>query len=137
MRMNSLTLSMCLISLLTITTLAVAEDLDPKWLVGKWQGESQPQGSFHPAQIVIQVKADGTFEGEANSPAFAAVNLQDGKWKIAGDTAMFEYRSDVVTRGAGRQLTNSMWTLKRNGETLEGTGVNISVQYGLKFKKAK
>ena len=136
-------ISVCLVGLLTITTLALAEDLDPNWLFGKWQGETRAQGPGRGAQVQIQVKPDGTFEGEAHSPGLAGVIFQDGKWKIAGDTAMFDYRSDVVTTGgrggAGRQLTNSTWTLKRTGEDLEGTGLNHSnsAQYGLKFKKAK
>jgi hypothetical protein len=143
MRLNTLMLTVCLVALLASSGTVVAQDLDASWLVGKWQGNSQPQGSARPAQIVIQVKADGTFEGEAHSPGLAGVIFQDGKWKIAGDTAMFDYRSDVVTTGgrggAGRQLTNSTWTLKRTGEDLEGTGLNHSnsAQYGLKFKKAK
>jgi hypothetical protein len=89
------------------------------------------------------VKLDGTCEGESQSVGVALTTLRDGKWKITGDTVTFNHRADEVLGGGsrgGRVLTNSTWTLKRAGESLDGNGVTnsvIVVQYSMKLNKAK
>jgi hypothetical protein len=141
MRRCSLVWGVCLVSLLTIATLAVADDLDASWLVGKWNGEGRSEdpmvGDF---QLRIQVKPDGTFEGESQTRGYGALPYQDGKWKVTGDTVTFTNRTYVTDRYSGRVPRSETWILKRAGENLEGSGVYESVRSyksSLTLKKAK
>jgi len=115
----------------------MAQNLDAAWLAGKWQGDVQiPR--VPPIPVRILVKADGTFEGEAQDPRFGLSPLLDGKWEIAGDTVKFDYRIDLQTRN-GRMTSQPRWTLKRDGEDLVGTGLNpaTSAQWDMALRRAK
>ena len=136
MRLYSLILTVCFVAALTVSGAAVADDLSPEWLIGQWAGEQQLLGD-RPYPLELTVKSDGTFTGEIVFQV-GLTKLQDGKWKIAGDTVRFDYRTDIQGR-AGRSTTSATWTLKRNGEDLEGTGFNHtnSRTYRMILKKRK
>lgn len=121
-----------------VATASAQEKLDANWIVGKWQGNIQFRQGLRPAPIEFLLKADGTFEGEAQAANLGAVTLQDGKWEISGDAVTFKYRTEANTPG-GRSVSNSTWTLMRKGEDLEGTGVNhtTSLQFSATLKRAK
>ena len=135
MKRCSRILAVCLVTVLAVSGAAVAEDFKPEWLVGTWQGIRQPsQGRLAPVEV--RVKSDGTFEGEATAPTFGPVPYRHGKWRIAGNTVIFESH---VTAPSGNFASLIVWTLKRNGEDLEGTGLRKtdSFQYPVKLKKGK
>jgi len=131
-------LKVVFVALLTASGGAIAQDLDAAWLVGSWQSETQsPRGRA----VEIVVKSDGSFQGEEQSARLGTVQFRDGKWEIAGDTVTFNYRTDVQKRFKGQNIDSSTWTwtLKRNGEDLEGTRVDQSTsrQNAIKLKKSK
>lgn len=119
-------------------TASAQEKLDANWIVGKWQGELRSQSGGRSSPMEFRVKADGTFEGDVQTPSLGNAPFLDGKWDIAGDTATFKYRLDVVG-SRGRLMSNSTWTMMREGEDLEGTGINntTSLQFSGTFKRAK
>jgi hypothetical protein len=138
MKVCSLISLVCLLGLLAVSEPAIAQNLDANWLAGKWQGETQAPRA-RPSQVEILVKGDGTFTGEFQSQAFGLYPALDGKWEIAGDTVTFSYRTDFQAQYAGRLISASTWTLKRNGENLEGKGLNqtVSFQWDMKLKRSK
>ena len=116
MRLCSLISIVCLVGLLTVWGVAVAQELDANWVVGKWQGLAEFVSGK--AQLEITVKSDGTFEGDARAQGLGLVYYREGKWGIAGDTITFTYLSDAGARGTSK----GRWTLKRNEADLEGNG---------------
>ena len=109
---------------------ALAQAPDANWLVGKWRGVFEGNRQRSGPQIVI--RSDGTFEGEAPSSLVGLIRYQKGKWRTAGDTVILEY---FVSSTLGSSEVT--WTLKRNGEDLEGSGIrhSDSFQGSVKLKK--
>lgn len=99
---------------------ALAQELDAKWLVGTWQALTPSSAGMGQAdRVEVTVKPDGTFEGDAQSASVGLLNFRSGTWKVSGEAVVL----DATIQG-GRRINGSSvkWTLKRNGEDLEGTG---------------
>lgn len=121
MRFGSLISIVCLVGLLTVLGggVALGEELDAKWLAGKWTATTpSPAGMGRQDRGEWEVKEDGTFVGEVQSASGSLIPYRDGKWKIDGDSVVFE----ALLAGGPAVVRNTKvtWTLKRSGADLIG-----------------
>ena len=118
-------------------TLALAQDLNAKWLAGTWRGTTpSPAGAGQLDKREIVFREDGTYTGEIQSVRGGLLKIA-GAYKVAGDTLNVD---GSYTEGpAGIQGTKFTYTLKRVGEDLEGTGYSHgSVRtFPVSLKRAK
>jgi hypothetical protein len=93
--------------------------MDPAWLAGTWEASApSPAGAQWQDKFKLTVKPDGSFEEDilsARGGRLAAV----GKWKVAGESAIFE--GSYVGGPPGMNGTKRTVTLKKSGDNnLEG-----------------
>lgn len=96
---------------------ACAQELDAKWLAGKWWGIGRTNVSQ--ADFQVEFKENGTFEGGSRSP-YGHSDYRQGRWKIDGATILVEFVIDNPR--AAVHGSKSSWTLERDGEELRGEG---------------
>jgi hypothetical protein len=108
----------CVVALLLVSGIAVAQQVTPDWLVGKWQGATTV-GTTTGGEFEITVKSDGTYEGSTQVSRGVIVQYRDGKWKIEGESVVFQHLTVPPRAAAPSRIT---WTLKRDGDNLEGSG---------------
>lgn len=116
---------------------ALAQELDPKWLAGTWKAATpSPAGMGREDQWEILVKEDGSFKGDVQSARGGLINL-DGSWKVTGASVTL----DGVYQGGPSSVRGTKFSLSlgRSGEALEGTRVSAfnNSTGPISFKKAK
>jgi len=117
---------LCFLGLLIGCAVASAQELNPEWIVGRWNGITGLGGRNQ-----VNIRSDGTYEGDFHGLA-GPIPFRDGKWAITSHTITFEH---VVLSVPSSKIT---WTLKRNGNDLEGTGFREleGQKYSLKLTRA-
>jgi len=99
---------------------ASAQELDAKWLVGKWWGIGRT--NVAQADYEVEFKEDGTLEGGSKSP-YGITYYREGRWKIDSATILVEFVIDSPRSPVhGRK---GSWTLNREGEELRGDGGRV------------
>ena len=106
-----------------------AEELDPKWVVGKWvtsggSGRFVGHAGVHDAdRAEIEFLSNGRYTAERRVSTFGLL-VVEGTWKVSGD----ELLASGTFRNGPHQLRGSGSTAsyRRSGESLEGTS---SLQY--------
>ena len=120
MRLSSLISTVCLVGLLTVWGggIALAQELDTKWLVGTWKATTPSPLEGRQDLWEMVVKEDGTFKGDIQSARGAWIAIA-GSWKLSGRDATF----DGVHEGGQAPVrgTRFNFTLSRKGDGLEGT----------------
>jgi hypothetical protein len=127
-----LVLIACVLCLLVLGGVGVAQELNVYWVVGKWQGVAT--GATSRGRFEINVKGDGTYEGGTKG---AIGDIKDGRWKIDGNTMTLQHIIDPPPgRGPASKVT---WTLQRKGENLEGSAFREidNARYSVKMTKAQ
>jgi hypothetical protein len=115
---------------------ALAQELDPKWLAGTWKAATpSPAGLGRQDQWEILVKEDGSLRGDVQSARGGLINLA-GPWKITGASVTLDgvYQGPSPVNG-----TKFVLSLGRSGEALEGTRYSAwnNSTIPISFKKAK
>jgi len=116
---------------------ALAQELDPKWLAGTWKAATpSPAGLGREDQWEILVKEDGSFKGDVQSARGGLINLA-GSWKVAGASVTL----DGLYQGGPSSINGTKFALSlgRSGEVLEGTRHSMwnNSTIPISFKKAK
>ena len=100
---------------------AGAQELDAKWVVGKWSSSLENPGDRrHTDQWQLFLRQDGTFEGDIQSTRAGLIRLRNGSWKIDDQTVVLE----ALHQGGPSHVngTKLKLTLRRAGDKLDGTG---------------
>jgi uncharacterized protein (TIGR03066 family) len=107
---------------------ALAQELDSKWLLGKWWG-GNPN-----SKIEVEFKGDGTFTGGSSS-ANGLFSYRSGSWKVVGNELTADFTLESPRPDSGPKVT---WTLKLQDKDLVGEGFRHfdNRQYNLQLKKA-
>lgn len=107
---------------------ALAQELDAKWVVGKWEGTARTPSAESRREVTF--KEDRTF-GVCGQTSRGLV-CGEGKWTVGGEVVMVEYFQE-----SPRTLVT--WTLKRDADTLQGSGIrqNDSWQYTVALKRSR
>lgn len=90
-----------------------------KPLIGIWKAVTPSPGRMGAEdRWEFVVKGDGSFLGDIQSARGGLIPLRDGRYKIVGDTVIFE----AIAAGGPREVNGQKytWTLNWNGEDLEG-----------------
>jgi hypothetical protein len=99
---------------------ALAQDLDAKWLVGKWTSVAENPGDRRQTdRWELTMKPDGTFQGDVQTDRSGLIHLRNGSWKVDGATVILE----AIFQGGPSHVNGSALklTLKRAGDQLDGT----------------
>lgn len=121
-----------------VTRPALAEDLDPKQLVGLWKGAT-PSPATGYDQWELCVKGTGAISGDVQSVRGGLLDVS-GSYKVAGDTV--EMQGDWASVRLKGAFT---FSLKGSGTELQGTGTTSTPgvgggsrpPYPASFKKVK
>lgn len=116
--------------------IATAQETNVKWLLGVWEGQSQA-GVYQPTQVQLEFreeKGEVRYESYLTSP-YASVHGSKarGLAKVSGDTVTCEGEYFE-----GRMRGRTSYTMTRNGDRLEGTGVGATnIPFSIWLKKVK
>jgi len=103
---------------------ALAQELDAKWLAGQWNGTIRSkEQSGHLARVDVEMSPDGTCKCAIQSPTGNLVRPENCAWEVVGDSVRLKY---VPYAGRGRSLKNVELDLKRQGEELVGSGTRLA-----------
>jgi len=107
---------------------ALAQELDAKWLVGKWEGTARTPRAD--GRLEVTFKEDRAF-GVCGQTSMEVV-CSEGKWTVEGGVITVEYFQE-------QPRTPVTWTLKRDADTLQGSGIrrSDSMQYTVTLKRAR
>jgi hypothetical protein len=116
----------------------VAQELDARWLLGKWAGSGGADGR---TAFQVVFKEHGGFEGYSRGQLGVA-NYRNGTWSFAGENVTVEYILDNPRQpqADGAKVT---WALRREGEDLAGTGTgfkesaNVVWRFDVRLRKSK
>ncbi len=108
---------------------ARAQELDTKWLLGRWWG-GNPN-----SKIEAEFREDGTFAGGSSS-ANGLFIYRSGSWKVIGNELTADFTLESPRPDNGSKVT---WTLKRQDKDLVGEGFRHfdNRRYNLQLMKAK
>lgn len=103
---------------------ALAQELDAKWVVGSWNGTIVSGGQLlgQLAPLYFELGPDGTCKGTIQSPTGILRPLESCVFEVVGDSVRLKYASYA---GSGRQLKNVELDLKRQGEELVGSRTRL------------
>ena len=105
-----------------------------KDVIGRWAGTMRAAAAGGgPMPLEVEFKPDGVFTGSVTSPQVGLMTYE-GRWKADGSTVMVEY-----TAQAGTRRVQTSWSLKQDGDTLNGTGVRSAdqIRLDINLKRAK
>ena len=103
---------------------ALAQELDAKWLAGQWNGTiASKEHSGHVARVDVEMSPDGPCKCAIQSPTGALVRPENCAWEVVGDSVRLKY---VPYAGRGRSLKNVELDLSRQGEELVGSGTRLA-----------
>src|SRR3990170_4823331 len=107
---------------------ALAQELDAKWHVGKWEGTARTTRAD--GRLEVTFKEDRAF-GVCGQTSMGVV-CSEGKWTVEGGVITVEYFQE-------QPRTPVTWTLKRDADTLQGSGIrrSDSMQYTVTLKRAR
>ncbi len=112
----------------------IAQEIETKWLVGVWEGESAVPRSKDPAQYTVAFKDDGGIIWELEVDwRPSGLSKARGSAKVSGE--MVEMKGAYY---AGRAVGGLSISLTRRGEVLEGElygALNVPIQ--VSWKKMK